>query len=207
MGQLLHSPKHVHPKKGLGSPNDPPGLWIPVVRVAPLTTSPQLCPSRAGASEVRPLTLCRTPALPPQPCGTHSVCWVLRPAPYTCHCWHCRGPGRGAQAASSPGRTYPSAVCLCPSTRGSWSARRFEGTGALDGKRPEENHGGARKPFWEVKRENMKKSGQDVVWNQPDVLSLNLLRREVDLAQKWSYEESQKEQQSSPTTLVDSHSL
>lgn len=156
----------MHPKQDLGSANDPPGLWITVVRVASLATSPQLCPSGAGSSAVRPLYATRQSSLP-TPVGQYSGCWVLRPAPYTCHCWHCRGPGRGAQAASSPCRTYPGAACLCPSTRGSWSARRFEGTGALEGKRPEENHGGARKPLWEVKGENLKKSGQDTVRSQP----------------------------------------
>lgn len=40
------------------------------------------------------------------------------------------GP-REERRASSPCRTYPGAVCQCPSTRGSWFARMFEGTGAL----------------------------------------------------------------------------
>lgn len=61
------------------------------------------------------------------------------------------GPRWDVQPAASPCRTCPGAAGRCPSTRGSWSARRSEGRGAL-GRKGQQSHRGTWKPCGEGRR-------------------------------------------------------
>lgn len=121
--RLQHSTCEPQARPRPRPPHSPLGLRVTVLRLAtrPRSHCPLHCQGGEG-SEARPL--CATP----------------RPSPPTVqdtipHTTTAARQGQLRPCTNSPCRTYPGAACLCLSTRDSWSARMFEGTGALEEKK------------------------------------------------------------------------